>query len=474
MKLGIKITIFMVALAILATVVTALLAVKAVRESFDFYVGRQMSFRMQWLQAELAEFYREKGSWDDVQSLFEGNRLRRGYGYGRIGRGGSEGSQGMMGDGPGGGPMGMMGGPGAGDALLSDAAGTVIASSNRSHLGKTENQLLLKDGLDIKVNGIKVGTLYLVNNLHGEWEQEFLNSVTRAAAWAGVTAVLLALFLGILISRHLTGPLGSLSAAAREGRFCPHCGRELFYAYYHYSQLGNYRCPGCGFSRPFADVEGTEVSPGSHRITCRLRSPAGSHELVIPVPGLYNLYNGLAAFTAGLLLGVEPEGIIRALAGYTPATGRMERFRYRDKPVLLNLVKNPTGFNEGLTAMLAAQGTKDVFIAINDNDADGKDISWLWDVDFERLGEDHASLLRFVCSGLRGEEMAVRLRYCGVPLDKISINRDMQQAIESVLAGGAGTSYLFCTYTALWPVHQIVNQLASKEGHDDHRMPSVS
>ncbi|MCL6638888.1 MAG: HAMP domain-containing protein [Firmicutes bacterium] len=213
MKLGVKISVFMVALALLATVVTALWAVGAVRKSFHFYVERNMNYRLQRIQAELADYYREKGSWSGVQSLFEGTQPGRGlgFGYGRFGFGGAAGGQRMMGPGP----RGPMGGPGTGDVLLADGTGTVIAGSDLSFLGKTDVRLSLKDGLAVEVDGKKIGTLYLVNTFYGEWEREFLNSVTKAAAWAGIAAVLLALFLGVLISGHLTGPLRDLTAAAR-------------------------------------------------------------------------------------------------------------------------------------------------------------------------------------------------------------------------------------------------------------------
>ncbi|MCS5694527.1 Mur ligase family protein [Desulfofundulus thermocisternus] len=276
------------------------------------------------------------------------------------------------------------------------------------------------------------------------------------------------LYYGLGEHRRVT----SSSSAAREGRFCPRCGQELAYAYYQYSQLGNYRCPGCGFSRPPAGVEGTEVLPEERRTTCRLRSPAGDYELVIPVPGLYNLYNGLAAFTAGLALGVEPRVITRALAGYTPATGRMERFRYREKPVLLNLVKNPTGFNEGLGTLLSLTGPVDVLIAINDNDADGRDISWLWDVDFEVLEEEHRHVNLLVCTGQRGAEMAVRLKYAGVPLEKIVVE-EMSRAVERVLNGPGKTACFLATYTALWPVERILSGYARRENRVES-LPSVS
>ncbi|WP_243137669.1 MurT ligase domain-containing protein [Desulfofundulus thermobenzoicus] len=285
--------------------------------------------------------------------------------------------------------------------------------------------------------------------------------------------------LGAITGREVTfyglgehSGVSSHSTAAREGRFCPGCGRELEYAYYHYSQLGSYRCPGCGFSRPAAGVEGSHAFSSGGTTGCLLAYPGGSRELVIPVPGLYNLYNGLAAFTAALTLGLDPDRIIHALGGYTPATGRMERYRYRGRPVLLNLVKNPTGFNEGLHTLLTLPGPVDVLIAINDNAADGRDISWLWDVDFEMLGEQHHRVNQVFCTGQRGAEMAVRLKYAGFPLAKIHVQEKMHRAVRDVLAGNGSIAYLLTTYTALWPVERILRSCARRDGLEN--LPSVS
>ena len=140
----------------------------------------------------------------------------------------------------------------------------------------------------------------------------------------------------------------------------------------------------------------------------------------------------------------------------------------------MSLVKNPTGFNEGLADLRSMRGTKSVFFAINDNDADGRDISWLWDVDFEVLNTDRNDLKGFFCSGSRGEEIALRLKYAGIPADKIVMHKDMGQGIRSVLANRSDMVYLFSTYTALWPVHKILNSLADKEGAYASGVPSVS
>ncbi|MFZ5633467.1 MAG: MurT ligase domain-containing protein [Bacillota bacterium] len=265
-------------------------------------------------------------------------------------------------------------------------------------------------------------------------------------------------------------------SAAREAKFCPFCGRELDYRYYQYSQLGSYRCAGCGFSRPEPDVEGTSLRAEGTYTFCQVRFRQGSAiPLNVPVFGIYNLYNALAAYSTALLLGIDPQKTAALLLGYRPATGRMERFRYRDKPVFLNLVKNPTGFNEGLGALASlADGQVDVLIAINDNDADGKDISWLWDVDFEMLEERQDKISMFVCSGQRAEEMALRLKYAGISESRLVVVNDFKGAVKRVLEGKALISYMLATYTALWPVERILSGYAERVQAQTEYLPHVS
>lgn len=265
-------------------------------------------------------------------------------------------------------------------------------------------------------------------------------------------------------------------SAAREAKFCPFCGAELSYGYYQYSQLGNYKCPGCDFIRPETDVEGVDPGVDGMMVSCRVRFRQGDmHPLQIPVTGFYNLYNGLAACSVGLLLDIDIDGIRRSLAGYLPATGRMEKFMYRGKPVLLNLVKNPTGFNEGLSTLLSVPAEKvNVLIAINDNDADGRDISWLWDVDFEVLENAGGKFSKFVCSGRRAWEMAVRLKYAGVTEETVMVLEDFGEAVRSALEGSGEMSYFMATYTALWPVERILSGYAQRERTLPESIPSIS
>lgn len=214
----------MVLLALLATLTAAFLAGKAIRDSFDYYVDRNIYYRLERFQEVLAGYYREKGGWEGVQSLFEnlqpaGRGMGMGQGYGRFGQGAPWAGHGMMGAGP-----WFMPGTGSGDVLLLDLNGKTIAASNKEYLGKSPPEVSVKQGIQVKVNGAAVGTLVMVNTNHGEWEDEFVRSVNQAIYWAAAVASVVALVLGAIISKHLTGPLSALSAAARRL-----AGRDLGY-----------------------------------------------------------------------------------------------------------------------------------------------------------------------------------------------------------------------------------------------------
>lgn len=269
-------------------------------------------------------------------------------------------------------------------------------------------------------------------------------------------------------------PTGGKEAGSvtREARFCPYCGKALSYRYYHYSQLGAYRCAGCGFVRPRAEVEalGVEMIDGFTR--CRVRVEKKVLSVMLPTQGSYNVYNALAVFGAGLHLGIAPEVTAGSLTRYVPATGRLQEFIYKGRPVYLNLVKNPAGFNECLNLLCGTREPKDVLIALNDNSADGRDISWIWDVDFERL-EERRDILRFVCSGRRAAEMALRLKYAGVPVQRIAVYPGFAAGVRQVLEGNGSVIYLLATYTALWPVEKILRRYA-KESNIADRLPSLS
>lgn len=254
------------------------------------------------------------------------------------------------------------------------------------------------------------------------------------------------------------------NSRTRESIFCPFCGQQLLYKFFHYGQLGKYHCPNCHFIKPKPVVEALDLVTTQKGTICRLVYDNNNVSLTIRARGIYNVYNALATLAAGLCLGADINIVLESLSKYRNITGRMETYNYHGKEVSLVLVKNPIGFNEAFDTLRTDDGTKDVLIVINDNEADGIDVSWLWDVDFELLGSDHSFYLSFICSGQRSEEIALRLKYAGVPLRKIHINKNIKTAVDEALTGCAGSIFLFTTYTALWPVHKIINNKAVKEG----------
>jgi len=244
------------------------------------------------------------------------------------------------------------------------------------------------------------------------------------------------------------------STETREARFCPQCGKELVYSLYHYGQLGIYECP-CGYKRPTPPVLAQEVEAVESGINFRVDTTNYS----IALQGYYNLYNALGALTAAKRLGIKDREIQKGLQSFIPQAGRMERFNLPEGKVTLTLVKNPTGFNQVLRTVLSyREHPLRLFIGINDLAADGRDISWLWDVDFELLGQEEKRIQRIVCTGLRAEDMAVRLKYAGVPVERIMLEHDLGKALAKVVENLTGQEEVFIlpTYTLLFPVRDLL------------------
>src|SRR5919107_716376 len=199
-----------------------------------------------------------------------------------------------------------------------------------------------------------------------------------------------------------------------DSKDCPVCGTALRYKAVYFGHVGVYRCPNCSFARPEAAYTATRIRMnGPEGTSFVLTTPEGEHEAHIGLPGLYNVYNALAAAAVAAEAGVRTESIVRSLEEFGGAFGRVERVRAGDKEVFLLLIKNPVGFNEILRTFVTGGDARYVLIAINDNHADGRDVSWLWDVDFEMLVDARAEgrtagMDPFVVSGTRAEDMAVR------------------------------------------------------------------
>ena len=241
---------------------------------------------------------------------------------------------------------------------------------------------------------------------------------------------------------------------AADSKHCRNCGTAYVYEAIYLGHMGRYRCPGCGRERPEPAVFATDVQlEGMSGSRLRLQTPTGEIRLRLPLPGLYNVYNAVAAAATALELGVTLEQVGRALEGFGGAFGRVETIPVDGRELSILLVKNPAGANEVMRTLTLEDGDLDLWLALNDRTADGRDVSWIWDADFELLA-GRAS--RVTCSGTRAEEMALRLKYAGIDAP-LEVDRDLEQSLDSALAGASSERvYALPTYTALLELRDLL------------------
>ncbi len=238
----------------------------------------------------------------------------------------------------------------------------------------------------------------------------------------------------------------------REGQFCKKCGARLEYEFYHYSQIGKYRCPNCGFTRPAVNFDGSHVDMTEGLSFDVTEESTGIvRHLHADYRGFYNIYNILAVYAAARSAGLSLADFDEVLLAYHPQNGRMEQFHIGRTDVMLNLAKNPAGFNQNISAVMEDEKEKDIIIVINDNAQDGTDISWLWDVDFDRFAVK--SIRSITVSGIRYLDMGLRMKYVDIPCERIG---DVRTAVEARLKDGCGNLYVLVNYTALFSTRKIL------------------
>jgi UDP-N-acetylmuramyl tripeptide synthase len=243
---------------------------------------------------------------------------------------------------------------------------------------------------------------------------------------------------------------------AADSKHCRNCGAAYHYDAVYLGHMGRYRCPGCGRERPRLHVAATRVRlEGMSGSLVELRTPQGELSIRLPAPGLYNVYNAIAAAATALRLGVPLATAGQALEGFGGAFGRVETIPVGGRELSILLIKNPAGANEVLRTITLEDGALDLWIALNDRIADGRDISWIWDADFELL---RGRVRRVTCSGTRAEEMAVRLKYAALGA-QIEVDRDLGGSLDAALAATPG-SRLFAlpTYTALLDLRDLLSR----------------
>jgi lipid II isoglutaminyl synthase (glutamine-hydrolysing) len=245
---------------------------------------------------------------------------------------------------------------------------------------------------------------------------------------------------------------------AFDAKHCRRCGAPYVYELAFVGHLGHYTCPDCDADRPTPDVAATEIElRGMAGSRVRISTPQGELSVELPLPGLYNVYNALAAVTAGLRSGVPLETIGAGLESARAVFGRVETIEVAGKPVSILLIKNPAGANEVLRTLSLesrASGGLDLWIALNDKIADGRDVSWIWDADFELLAGD---VRRVVCSGTRAAEMGLRLKYAGWPEERIELAEGIESSLDAAVDATPGRLFALPTYTALLDLRTMLS-----------------
>lgn len=254
--------------------------------------------------------------------------------------------------------------------------------------------------------------------------------------------------------------LGLSGNSVVDADICPWCGSALDYRWRQYGQLGSYQCPDCGFGRPNPAYTASDVELGTEGVSLVVRGDSFQVAVASELAGAYSVYNVLATCVAADCCGVPPEPLCRAIGSFSPDNGRLQHYRLDGGEVLLNLAKNPMGFNQNLRIVEGEPGSKAVAFFINDKEADGHDVSWLWDVDFQELAG--ADGLRAYAGGIRRNDMQVRLKYAGIHAELVDDAEDFVTRARAVLPDAK--LFLIANYTALPAVKTQLDTLAQAAG----------
>jgi lipid II isoglutaminyl synthase (glutamine-hydrolysing) len=263
--------------------------------------------------------------------------------------------------------------------------------------------------------------------------------------------------------------LGGMAHAA-DAKHCRRCGAPYVFETIYLGHLGHYHCPRCGQRRPAPSVIASDVSlQGVRSASFVLQTPAGRAPVRLALPGLYNVYNALGAAALAMALEIPLAQIVAGLEGARAAFGRAETVTLlpaRDgasdvaaapaRELRILLVKNPAGANEVLRTLALEPGQHDVLGVLNDKIADGRDVSWIWDADFELLAGRIGS---FTCSGSRAAELALRMKYAGVEPARIRVQTDLRAALDGAAADrhdSAAPLYALPTYTAMLSLRELL------------------
>lgn len=263
----------------------------------------------------------------------------------------------------------------------------------------------------------------------------------------------------------LSESMGLAQNTVTDAQMCQKCDGMVRYHYRQYGQLGDYFCDQCDFARPTLDFAGRDIAIGPSGVTMEVCGPAGCESVHTPQPTSYAAYNLVASYALCREVGIPTADFQRAQDAFNPRNGRLQRYRLGGRDVLLNLAKNPTGFNQNLKIVEADRGPKMVAFFINDQVADGRDISWIWDIDFEELADQPDTVV--FAGGSRAHDLAVRLKYAGIEAAVIENIEDAFARLGALTAAGVlpadAAVYAIANYTALPPVHAALDAMEVAE-----------
>jgi UDP-N-acetylmuramyl tripeptide synthase len=245
---------------------------------------------------------------------------------------------------------------------------------------------------------------------------------------------------------------------AADSKYCLRCGTPYEYAAAYVGHLGDYRCPQCGHARPKLDIAARDIEfRGLWASRFMLVTPEATAKIELALPGLYNVYNAVAAASLASSVGASLEQIRAGIEAFSAAFGRFERIGAGGKTVVLLLVKNPAGANEVLRTLELGGVPPVLVIALNDAIADGQDVSWIWDVDFEPLLE---RVGRVVATGGRADELGLRLLYGGLSEDRLEVRPSLEEALDRGLELTESRAELVVlpTYTAMLRLRGILTR----------------
>lgn len=237
-----------------------------------------------------------------------------------------------------------------------------------------------------------------------------------------------------------------------DAKFCKKCKSPYKYNYLTYNHLGDFYCENCGYRRPDLDYAVEEIREQTSQGSLVL---INGKEYYINQPGTYNIYNGLCAYSVAKVCGIEDPVIFHSLKNQQSSFGRQESIQIDDKNLKIILVKNPAGYDQAINTVALNKGEFNLSVLLNDNYADGRDVSWIWDVKFEKLAS--LNINKIMVSGVRLYDMAVRLKIAGVPDDKFVMCENYENLFNEIKTCNNNIIYVFATYTAMISFRKFLN-----------------